>query len=103
MAIDPAATWEHRGTAKRAELAAALPKDLVLSSLPSADVRNVTAIPTSCGLLSARELDITGATVSGLLADLASAKYSAVEVTTAFIKRAVIAQQLVSGGRGDRC
>jgi hypothetical protein len=34
--------------------------------------------------------------VSGLLADIAAAKYSAVEATTAFIKRAVIAQQLVS-------
>ena len=103
MTVAAQTSWEKLGAAKRAELTAALPRDLMIAALPGDSVRNVTDVPKTCGLLSARELDITEASVSGLLADIAAAKYSAVEVTTAFIKRAVIAQQLVSteGGLVD--
>lgn len=89
-------SWQERAAAKRAANAALLPGDLILKSLPGSDIRNVTDIPRTSGLLSERELEITEASVSGLVADLASGKYTAVETTTAFIKRAVIAQQLVS-------
>lgn len=54
-------------------------------------------IPKRSGILSARELEITEAnTVADLLSKLASGTYTALEVTTAFCKRAAIAQQLVS-------
>lgn len=54
-------------------------------------------IPRSSGLLSERELTITEKySVPELLAKLASGELTSLEVTTAFSKRAAIAQQVVS-------
>ncbi|KAK9449118.1 amidase signature domain-containing protein [Limtongia smithiae] len=54
-------------------------------------------VPSTCGLLSAKELEITENYDSvGLLAELAAGKLSAVEVATAFNKRAAIAQQCLN-------
>ncbi|KAK7899811.1 hypothetical protein LTR67_003556 [Exophiala xenobiotica] len=54
-------------------------------------------IPRKSGLLTDRELAITESyTVAELLAKLASGEFSSSEVTTAFCKRAAIAQQLTS-------
>lgn len=54
-------------------------------------------IPRKSGILSDKELDITEQnTVAQLLAKLASGQLTSVEVTTAFCKRAAIAQQLVA-------
>lgn len=51
----------------------------------------------SCGLLTAREVDITDAEdCVALLEKIHSKEWSALEVTTAFCKRAAIAQQLVN-------
>lgn len=51
----------------------------------------------SCGLLTARELDITDVEdCIALLKKIHSKEWSALEVTVAFCKRAAIAQQLVN-------
>lgn len=56
---------------------------------------NVMDIPRTCGLLSARELQITeDYDVRGLLRAMADNHLTAEEVTTAFCKRAAIAHQL---------
>ena len=53
-------------------------------------------IPKRSGILSEREVEITESnTVAQLLSKLASGAYTSLEVTTAFCKRAAIAQQLV--------
>lgn len=50
-----------------------------------------------CGILTSREIDITEAKdATALLAEIHSGKYTAIEATTAFCKRAVIAHQLVN-------
>ncbi|KAK4701287.1 amidase, partial [Phenoliferia sp. Uapishka_3] len=74
-----------------------IPADLrlapeLLSSLPL----NVTEIPASCGLLSSRELEITSLDATAVRDKIASRELSAVDVVTAFGKRAVIAHQLVN-------
>ncbi|KAI1609187.1 amidase [Exophiala viscosa] len=54
-------------------------------------------IPRKSGLLTDRELDVTeNYTVPELLAKLGSGEFTSLEVTTAFSKRAAIAQQLTS-------
>lgn len=51
----------------------------------------------SCGILTARELEITEAEDAiAILDQIHSKTWSAVEVTVAFCKRAAIAQQLVN-------
>lgn len=54
-------------------------------------------LPRRCGLLSESELEITeNYPATQLLAKLASGQLSSLAVTTAFCKRAAIAQQVVS-------
>ena len=68
-----------------------LPQELIDN--PPKDVSNV---PSSCGLLNAQELEITENHDALSLAEaIAARKYTAVTVIKAFIKRAAIAHQLV--------
>lgn len=91
-------TWQEKARAKQLAAASKIPTDWrlpdsTLSAL-SAD-SNVLDIPRTSGLLSPRELAITETEdATTLLEKLAAREYSAVEVTTAFSKRAAIAQQL---------
>lgn len=88
--------WQERAAAKRAANLEALPRSMILPVPPGAEVLDVMHVPATCGLLTGRELNITESKdVTVLLGQIARAEYSALEVATAFIKRAVIAQQLV--------
>ncbi|GAA6041540.1 hypothetical protein JCM8097_004252 [Rhodosporidiobolus ruineniae] len=89
--------WQQRAQLKRAAQVGLIPPAWrlpasIISSLPL-DLRD---IPRSCGILSANELDITEAEADTILERVTSAKWTAVEVATAFCKRAAIAQQLTS-------
>lgn len=97
MAAAPgnSATWQALVKEKQERQKATIPPKWLIE-LPDTRVLDVTSIPETCGLLSARELEITGSNVEVLLPRLASGSWSAVEVTTAFYKRAIIAHQLVS-------
>jgi len=88
-------TWQEIAAEKKARQTASIPKEWLITP-PADDVLDVTDVPAKCGLLSARDLEIT--TVSDatvLLQKLATGEWSSVEVTTAFCKRAVIAHQVV--------
>ncbi|KAK1149674.1 hypothetical protein N8T08_005227 [Aspergillus melleus] len=92
-------TWQEKAEIKRLAAASKIPSDWrlpdsTLSALTTDS--NVLDIPRASGLLSPRELEITDTTdATLLLSNLAAREYTAVEVTTAFSKRAAIAQQLV--------
>ncbi|KAH4161918.1 amidase [Parastagonospora nodorum] len=67
--------------------------------LPAETISNpptdVSTLPTTCGLLSAKEIYITESyDACGLAEAIAAKKLTAVEVATAFCKRAIIAHQL---------
>jgi amidase len=70
---------------------------LIQTSVPSHPVvSNVLNVPIDSGLLTPREIEITETVeIEVLLQKLSSASWSSTEVTTAFYKRAVIAQQVV--------
>jgi amidase len=87
--------WEQRVADKRQRQHDSIPKEWLIE-IPAEDVLDVTHIPTSCGLLSEKDVEITETTDLNLLLEkLASGIWTSVEVTTAFCKRAVIAHQLV--------
>ncbi|KAI0322719.1 general amidase [Amylostereum chailletii] len=89
-------TWQEIVADKKKRQAASIPKDWIITP-PSTDVLDVTKIPAECGLLSAKELEITEiADVDSLLKKLASGELSSVEVTKAYYKRAIVAQQVVN-------
>ncbi|KAF8548984.1 amidase [Imleria badia] len=57
---------------------------------------NVTSIPEKCGILSDKDIKITNFDATDILAKIESREYTAVEVVTAFGKRAAIAHQLTA-------
>lgn len=90
-------TWQEIVADKKKRQAATIPQEWIIS-VPGDDVLDVTDVPAKSGLLSAKELEITdGTDVGYLLQKLASGEWSAVEVTTAYSKRAIIAHQVVNG------
>ena len=88
-------TWQDRCKTRKRLQIASIPKDWLIE-LPTDDQRDVRDVPRTCGLLTPRELEITDTLdVDILLLNLRTGVWSAVEVTTAFYKRAVAAHQLV--------
>lgn len=88
--------WKEIVAEKKQRQQAAIPKEWILTNLPSEEILDVTMFPESSGLLSTKDIEFTNSSVEILLEKLANGTWSSVEVTTAFSKRAVIAHQLVS-------
>lgn len=90
--------WEVRAEKCRKILQDSLNPSWLLSpeALPSASQLNVSTFIESCGLLSPRELEITSLTASELVRRMAARSLTAVETTTAFLKRAHVAHQLTN-------
>jgi len=88
-------SWQDLCKARKRVQNESIPRDWLID-LPPNDVRDVRDVPRTCGLLSPRELEITETTDTDLLLlNLRTAVWSSVEVTVAFYKRAIVAQQLV--------
>lgn len=90
--------WRKIHLAKKAEQEARIPKEWKLKpeDFPPAGTVDLRPVVASCGLLSDRELLITGDQydATSLAAAIAQGTYTAVEVVTAFCKRAAIGHQL---------
>lgn len=73
------------------------PSLLLPPSLLANPPKNITTIPTTCGLLTPTELAITTThDATSLAAAIASRQLTAVAVATAFTKRAILAHQLTT-------
>ncbi|KAI7152552.1 amidase [Hortaea werneckii] len=91
--------WQDIAARKQRERADRIPSQWKLSSahIPGESRTIVLSVPRECGLLSEQELNITeNYDASALVSALASGKLKAVDVTTAFCKRAAIAHQLTN-------
>jgi amidase len=88
--------WKDVVAEKKVRQKATIPHEWIISNLPPTESLNVTEFAEKCDLLSPTEIEITNSEVDLLLHNLAQGSWSAVAVTTAFAKRAVIAHQLVS-------
>lgn len=87
--------WKQIAKARKQKQEDSIPKEWRIT-LPPPDRTNVLNVPEECGLLSARELEITNQDdVLVTLDKLARGEWSSVQVTTAYSKRAIIAHQLV--------
>jgi amidase len=88
--------FEKKRTAILEAFAEKVPPKLRLSpDLFKNPAKDVSNIPTTCGILTPAEIDITeDYDAVGLAEAIAARKLSAVEVATAFSKRAIIAHQL---------
>jgi amidase len=91
-------TWREISTHARAIRDSKIPSSWLLKNLTTySQQSDVTSVPRSCGLLTPLELEITESyTAPALVSAISEKKFTAVEITTAFCKRAAIAQQLVN-------
>ncbi|KAG2137384.1 general amidase [Suillus bovinus] len=87
--------WTALVAEKKQRQSESIPHEWVVTP-PSDSTLDVSAFPETCGLLNPREIEITNTSVDVLLEKLACAAWSAVDVTTAFYKRAIVAHQLVN-------
>lgn len=95
----PSPSWQDLVARKQRECHEKIPGEWILSKDLLAVPRRLIEydLPRRCGLLSELELDLTeNYTAAQLLAKLASGQTSSLVVTTAFCKRAAIAQQVVN-------
>jgi hypothetical protein len=97
-AAAPSQSWQDLVARKQSECKQKIPSEWTLSAeqlaVPSRLLEH--DLPRRSGLLSDLELDLTeNYTAAQLLAKLASGEASSLAVTTAFCKRAAIAQQVV--------
>ncbi|KAI9052723.1 hypothetical protein LZ554_002999 [Drepanopeziza brunnea f. sp. 'monogermtubi'] len=98
----PRPSWQSLASAHREVAASKIPPEWKLPSsvtdpVSETSTQEVLSIPRTCGILSEKEIEITeNYSAVTLLEHLASGRFTSVEVTTAFCKRAAIAQQLVS-------
>lgn len=103
FASEMVSKWETLVVDKRKRQNDSIPKEWLIT-LPSEDRLDVLNVPKECGILTTKELEITELDdVATLLLNLASGKWSSVEVTTAYCKRAIIAHQLVSVSSLKNC
>lgn len=95
MTVKP---WQEIRDLKKSEQASRIPTGWKLSSkdIPTEETTDLRPVAATCGILSDRELDITGESydATSLAAAIAEGTYSAEEVATAFCKRAAIGHQL---------
>ncbi|KAG0651753.1 Acetamidase [Hyphodiscus hymeniophilus] len=75
----------------------AIPKDLLLPESALANLpRNLTTVPKSSGHFTPKELEIMETTAEDILEKIKNKIWSSLVVTKAFIKAAVVAQQLTN-------
>jgi amidase len=90
--------WQKIHAAKKAEQTDRIPKDWILEEekFPAQSTIDVRPVAVTCGILSDRELEITGKghDATSLAAAIAKGQYSAVEVVTSFAKRAAVGHQI---------
>ncbi|KAJ6575357.1 general amidase [Mycena capillaripes] len=89
-------TWQEIAAEKKSHQLDGVPKEWLTSNLPSEQQLKVIDFPQESSVLSALDLEITESSVASLLSNLASSKWSSVQVTTSFYKRAIVAQQLTN-------
>lgn len=90
--------YKARATQKRERLSNCIPDHwrVPSSQLPSDDILDVSDFPSTSGLLTPAELEITETNLVTLAQKIASGQWSAKEVTLAFCHRAAIAHQLTN-------
>lgn len=93
----PYRPWQEISAAKKAEQMARIPQEWLITDvdLLQTTTPDLRPLAEASGILSAHELNITGGKndATALVAEIASGRLTAVEVVTAFCKRAAVAQQ----------
>ena len=86
--------WQEKAAAEKARIDESIPSEWRLKNSDALAFN--LELPTKSGLLTGDELAITESSAVDLVAKLSQGALTSVAVTTAFCKRAALAQQLVN-------
>ncbi|KAH8602316.1 amidase [Bisporella sp. PMI_857] len=90
-------SWQQICAEKRAARDKSIPNSWLIPQATKSEGSNLLSIPTTCGILTEQEVRITSDyDAVDIVAAIRDATFTAEEVTTAFCKRAAIAQQLTN-------
>ncbi|KAJ7751252.1 amidase signature domain-containing protein, partial [Mycena maculata] len=89
-------SWKQIAAEKKSRQLDGVPKEWLGSKLPPTEQLSIIDFPKESSVLSALDIEITESPVADLLPQLATGKWSAVQVTTSFYKRAIVAHQLTN-------
>jgi amidase len=94
--------WEDIAAAKRR--AVSIPNDWIIPDAvkPPESQLDVTDFPEKSGFFTNQDLEITSKSATELLQKLHSGEWTSLAVTSAFCKRAAVAQQLVARSKPPR-
>lgn len=92
----PYRPWQEISAEKKAEQLARIPREWLIPETLRTDATDLRPTAEASGVLTDREVEITGNQhdATALLARIATGSLTAVEVVTAFCKRAAVAQQV---------
>lgn len=88
-------SWQKTASEKKARILESIPKEWRIEAAGPEGSDSVMGYEKSCGFMSADELAITESSAVELVKKMAACELTSVAVTTAFCKRAALAQQLV--------
>lgn len=98
MSEAPIKAWQDLKAAKKAEQDSRIPSEWKLSpeQIPPKGTFDLRPVVNTCGILTDKELEITGESydATSLAAAIAEGKYTATDVVTAFCKRAAVGHQV---------
>ena len=86
--------WQDVAREAQASVMNSIPQKWKLAATDT-QITDLTAIPSTCGILSAEQLKITEMTATSLIEHMHSGILKSVQVTEAFCARAAVAHQLV--------
>ncbi|KAH7075399.1 acetamidase [Paraphoma chrysanthemicola] len=87
--------WQSRAADKRSRIASSIPSEWnIPSTIP--DDKATFDYPSTSGVLSAQELELTGLSATELVQKLSKGEVKSVDITLAFCKRAAVAQVLTN-------
>jgi amidase len=87
--------WQSRAADKRSRIASSIPSEWnIPSTIP--DDKATFDYPSTSGVLSAQELELTGLSATELVQKLSNGEVKSVDITLAFCKRAAVAQALTN-------
>lgn len=92
MTLEAVPAWQVAAEQFKAELYAKCPPQWLLPKIASLPA-NTSTLPSTCGLLTAKEVEITKQSAYTIHDWVVSKKYTAVEVTIAFAKAAAVVHQ----------
>ncbi|KAI1336355.1 amidase signature domain-containing protein [Xylariaceae sp. FL0016] len=93
-----AETWQAIAARKQEERSSRIPAEWLIPTdlLPSPEQDFVQDFPATSGFFTSEELSYTEATAADVIANIASGKWTSLDVVKATCKRAAVAQQLIN-------